>query len=69
MLILEDLISKVSEIERRENRDAGLDEKQRLNSYTDTERQPMPCHYFDYIVGASTGGYVSSLVYTYFELC
>ncbi len=25
-----------------------------------TNKKPLPCHYFDYIVGTSTGGYAKS---------
>lgn len=56
LVILRALIEKIAEIERRY--DAG-EERQRdtpHSSWRDDERDPLPCHYFDYAVGTSTGG-------------
>jgi hypothetical protein len=56
LMILEALMRKIEELERWKDRELGLEEEARLTSYAEGEDSPLPCHYFDYIVGSSSGG-------------
>jgi hypothetical protein len=59
LIIIKDIMSKVRAQEKEE--DAEL---RNVHSITDYDRErdplttksPLPCHYFDYVVGTSTGG-------------
>jgi patatin-like phospholipase/acyl hydrolase len=63
--IINDIMSQIRAQEKEEG--AAL---RNFHSITDYDREqdplttknPLPCHYFDYIVGTSTGGYASSPV-------
>jgi hypothetical protein len=56
-MILEALMRTIDEIERRHNRDAGYQQDEALTSYLPGENASLLCHYFDYIVGSSSGAY------------
>jgi patatin-like phospholipase/acyl hydrolase len=63
--IINDIMSKVRAQEKEE--DAALRNSHSITDYDReqdplTTKNPLPCHYFDYIVGTSTGGYTSSSV-------
>jgi hypothetical protein len=64
LIILKDIMSKVRAQEKEE--DAELRNAYSINDYDKekdplTTKSPLPCHYFDYVVGTSTGGSVISL--------
>ena len=49
LYILRDIMSKIKELDDADSEDNRIEEHQTL---------PLPCCYFDLIVGTSTGGYV-----------
>ena len=59
LIIIKDIMSKV----RAQEKEEGA-ELRNVHSITDydkekdplTTKSPLPCHYFDYVVGTSTGG-------------
>jgi hypothetical protein len=62
-MILEALMRKIAELERWKNQVSGLEEEGRLTSYAEGESGPLPCHYFDYIIGSSSGGLVKVYIH------
>ncbi len=65
LLILEALMARCGEFERAEDERAdreerlqpnfGLERPESIMSGTLDMGSPLPCHYFDYVVGTSTG--------------
>ena len=59
LIIIKDIMSKVRAQEKEE--DAELRNVHSITDYDKekdplTTKSPLPCHYFDYVVGTSTGG-------------
>jgi hypothetical protein len=59
LIIIKDIMSKVCAQEKEE--DAKLRNAHSITDYDRekdplTTKNPLPCHYFDYVVGTSTGG-------------
>jgi|ERR1700722_6069886 hypothetical protein len=59
LIIIKDIMSKVCAQEKEE--DAKLRNAHSITDYDRerdplTTKSPLPCHYFDYVVGTSTGG-------------
>jgi hypothetical protein len=59
LVIIKDIMSKVRAQEKEE--DAELRNAHSITDYDRerdplTTKSPLPCHYFDYVVGTSTGG-------------
>jgi hypothetical protein len=59
LIIIKDIMSKVCTQEKEE--DAKLRNAHSITDYDRekdplTTKNPLPCHYFDYVVGTSTGG-------------
>jgi len=59
LLILKSLMQEIADVERSENQ--ALRHQEHISGYNPhddplKQRLPLPYHYFDYIVGTSTGG-------------